>query len=86
MENSSGRARTEGMTVVARGGCSDRINRALVRNASIETFTPEVFGKKVDSENAKADRSRNQMKYRAMKAVPIEQRLVAKRSHILGRG
>lgn len=89
LENSSGCARTEGMSAVTRSGGSDRITRALVRNAAaagVETSMPDVAGKKIDSEKAKADRSRTQLQYRAMKAVPIEQRLVAKRSHIHGWG
>jgi SET domain-containing protein len=74
------------MTAVTRSGGSDRITRALVRNAENETPGADVAGKKTDSEKAKADRSRMQQKYREMKAVPLEQRLVAKRSHIHGWG
>eukprot|EP00980_Cylindrotheca_fusiformis_P028446 scaffold22599_cov139-Cylindrotheca_fusiformis.AAC.37 len=87
LENSSGCARTEGMTAVARSGGSDRITRALVRKADADAIGSEVAGgKKQDTEKAKADRSRMALKYRQMKAVPIEQRLVAKRSHIHGWG
>lgn len=87
LENSSGCARTEGVTAVARSGGSDRITRALVRSAAIDNASNEASGKnKVDSEKAKADRNRNQVKYREMKGVPIEHRLVAKRSHIHGWG
>jgi SET domain-containing protein len=86
LENSSGCARTEGMTAVTRSGGSDRITRALVRNAENETTGADFAGKKPESEKAKADRSRMQQKYREMKAVPLEQRLVAKRSHIHGWG
>jgi len=86
LENSSGCARTEGVNAVTRSGGSDRITRALVRSADTEAAATDVPGKKVDSEKAKADRNRNQAKYREMKAVPIEQRLCAKRSHIHGWG
>lgn len=87
LENSSGCARTEGMTAFARSGGSDRITRALVRKADADTGGSELSGgKKQDTEKAKADRSRTALKYRQMKAVPIEQRLVAKRSHIHGWG
>jgi len=87
LENSSGCARTEGITAVTRSGGSDRITRALVRNADNDGNEADVRGgKKQDSEKAKADRSRVALKYRQMKAIPIEQRLVAKRSHIHGWG
>jgi hypothetical protein len=87
LENSSGCARTEGMTAVARSGGSDRITRALVRNVDADIGGSELSGgKKQDTEKAKADRSRTALQYRQMKAVPIEQRLVAKRSHIHGWG
>lgn len=87
LENSSGCARTEGVTAVARSGGSDRITRALVRSAAVDNASSEISGKnKVESEKAKADRNRTQVKYREMKAIPIEQRLVAKRSHIHGWG
>lgn len=88
LENTSGCARTEGVTAVARSGGSDRITRALVRNADTEIAVNEVpvGGKKQDTEKAKADRSKMQAQYREMKSVPIEQRLIAKRSHIHGWG
>lgn len=87
LENSSGCARTEGMTAVARSGGSDRITRALVRNVENDANAENMLGgKKQDSEKAKADRSRMALKYRQMKAIPIEQRLAAKRSHIHGWG
>jgi histone-lysine N-methyltransferase SETD1 len=91
LENSSGCARTEGMTAVTASGGSDRITRALVKNADNDTQNGDNNGngngkKGVDAEKAKADRSRTQAKYREMKAVAIEQRLVAKRSHIHGWG
>jgi len=72
------------MKAVTQSGGSDRITRALVRRAADEE-TPGVFKKKVDAEKDQAD-SRTQEKYREMKSVPIEQRLVAKRSHIHGWG
>jgi hypothetical protein len=87
LENSSGCARTEGMKAVTRSGGSDRITRALVRKAAdTEMIGSDAPGKNPDAEKAKADRNRTQAKYREMKAVPIEQRLVAKRSHIHGWG
>lgn len=86
LENSTGCARTEGMTAVTRSGGSDRITRALVRKAENENGSAEVLGKKGDSEKAKADRNRIQAKYKDMKIVPIDRRLVAKRSHIHGWG
>eukprot|EP00934_Nitzschia_sp_Nitz4_P006267 Nitzschia sp. Nitz4//scaffold57_size113557//55705//61502//NITZ4_003994-RA/size113557-augustus-gene-0.180-mRNA-1//-1//CDS//3329554855//6257//frame0 len=86
LENTSGCARTEGMTAVARSGGSDRITRALVRNVESDNGGGATPGKKVDTEKAQADRKRTQVHYREMKAVPIERRLVAKRSHIHGWG
>jgi F/Y-rich N-terminus/SET domain/PHD-like zinc-binding domain/F/Y rich C-terminus len=87
LENSSGCARAEGIKAVARSGGSGRITRALVRRAEEDiadasSSTAGVLTKKGD----KTDRSVNQVKYRKMKAVPLEQRLVAKRSHIHGWG
>lgn len=87
LENSSGCARTEGITAVARSGGSDRITRALVRNVDADNSGADATGaKKQDSEKAKLDRSRMALKYRQMKAIPLEQRLAAKRSHIHGWG
>lgn len=85
LENTSGCARTEGIKAVARSGGSDRITRALVRNVDNDNAAADV-GRKQDSEKAKADRSRMALKYRQLNAIPIEQRLVAKRSHIHGWG
>ena len=85
LENSSGCARTEGMTAVTRAGGSDRITRALVRSAENISEAAPVKSK-AESEQAKADRSRTQAKYKEMKATPIEERLSAKRSHIHGWG
>ena len=86
LENSSGCARTEGMTAVSRSGGSGRITRALVRKADSENAGGDTSGKKLDPEKVKADKNANQAKYRAMRALPIDQRLVAKRSHIHGWG
>ena len=92
LENASGCARTEGMSAVTRSGGSDRITRALVRNAENEdnadAGAPSGNGgaKKRDLEKVKADRSKIQRMYRGLKAVPIEQRLAPKRSHIHGWG
>jgi hypothetical protein len=83
LENATGCARTEGMTAVTRSGGSDRITRALVRKAENEDV---VGNKKLDTEKVKADRSRVQKLYREMRNVPIDQRLVPKRSHIHGWG
>lgn len=86
LENSSGCARAEGMSAVTKSGGSDRITRALVRKADNEDVADVVGTKRSDSEKIKADRSRLQRMYREMKSVPIEQRLVPKRSHIHGWG
>ena len=77
--NSTGCARTEGFKPVDTTG---RITRALVRSA-------EELGSEATSESTLtklSDRNVYQMKYRAMKAVPLDQRLVARRSHIHGYG
>lgn len=87
LENSSGCARTEGSKAVVRSGGSGRITRALVRSAEEETV--DVGGSattKKGEEKAKADRNLTQVKYRRMKAVPMDQRLAARRSHIHGWG
>lgn len=96
LENSSGCARTEGRVAVARSGGSGRITRALVR--SVEEEGPEETGasstnnirrKNTDPEKNKLDKKRHQAhqaKYSKMKAVPMEDRLVARRSHIHGWG
>jgi histone-lysine N-methyltransferase SETD1 len=81
--SNSGCARTEGIKAVVRSGGSGRITRALVRSAEDDTST--TVTKKGD-EKIVADRSLVQVKYRKMKSVPIEQRLVARRSHIHGWG
>ena len=91
LENSSGCARTEGMKAVTQSTGSGRITRALVRNVTEGDGTGSdvvggAGGRKYDSEKAKADRSVNQRKYRTMKSKPMDQRLVAKRSHIHGWG
>lgn len=85
LQNTSGCARTEGMNAVTRAGGSDRITRALVRSADILSDAAPTKTK-AESDKAKADRTRTQAKYKEMKAVPIEERLVAKRSHIHGWG
>ena len=81
--SNSGCARTEGIKAVVRSGGSGRITRALVRSA--EDDTTSTMAKKGD-EKVVADRSLVQVKYRKMKSIPIEQRLVARRSHIHGWG
>jgi hypothetical protein len=87
LENSSGCARTEGMKAVAQAGGSGRITRALVRIAEQED-APAVgrSGTDADEKKAKADRDSNAQKYKAMKAVPLDERLAARRSHIHGWG
>ena len=86
LENLSGCARTEGIKAVARSGGSGRITRALVRSAEEIDATASSTMTKKEEEKAKADRNLNQIKYRRMKAIPMEQRLVARRSHIHGWG
>lgn len=81
--SNTGCARTEGMKAVVRSGGSGRITRALVRSAA-EDDTITVTTKKDDK--LVSDRSSVQLKYRRMKSIPIEQRLVARRSHIHGWG
>mmetsp|Transcript_4693 Transcript_4693/g.10574 ORF Transcript_4693/g.10574 Transcript_4693/m.10574 type:complete len:1816 (+) Transcript_4693:173-5620(+) len=82
LENSSGCARTEGIKAVTRSGGSGRITRALVRSAD-ELVGDTNTGSSVTK---LSDRNIYQAKYREMKAVPMEQRLVARRSHIHGWG
>ena len=91
LENSSGSARTEGMTAVAKSGGSGRITRALVRRADEDggdgggrAGTSKDRGGR-DPKEAKAETA-VQEKYKEMKSVPLEDRLVAKRSHIHGWG
>ena len=86
LENSSGCARTEGIKAVARSGGTGRITRALVRSAEEDTLDVSSHTTKTGEDKARADRHLIQIKYRRMKAVPIEQRLVARRSHIHGWG
>lgn len=84
-QNSSGCARTEGIKAVMTSGGSGRITRALVRSA--EDDSADIGpGTKKETEVAKQERNLVQMKYRRMNAIPIEQRLVARRSHIHGWG
>lgn len=87
LENSSGCARAEGMKAVAQSGGSGRITRALVRSAE-QDDAPAAgrSGTDADEKKAKADRDSNEQKYKAMKAVPLEERLAARRSHIHGWG
>lgn len=85
LENSSGSARTEGMKAVTQSGGSGRITRALVRSAE-EEAPLDASGRRAGQEESKSDRDSNQLKYREMKLVPMEQRLVARRSHIHGWG
>lgn len=88
LENSSGCARTEGIKAVARSGGSGRITRALVRSAEEESgdVASNAAITKKGEEKATADRNLTQAKYHRMKSVPIDQRLIARRSHIHGWG
>jgi histone-lysine N-methyltransferase SETD1 len=86
LENPSGSARTEGMTAVARSGGSNRITRVLVRCAEEAVLGTDGTGKRADPEKAKVDRNIIQQKYRQLKAIPMEQTLVVRRSHIHGWG
>lgn len=85
-QNSTGCARTEGIKAVVKSGGSGRITRALVRSAEDDTGDTGPSAAKKGEEKAVADKNLVQVKYRQMKAVPIEQRLVARRSHIHGWG
>jgi SET domain len=84
LENATGCARTEGIQAVVSSGGSGRITRALVRSAE-EVGVAQPTSRKGE-DKAKSDRSLMQAKYKAMKATPIEHRLVARRSHIHGWG
>ena len=86
LENSSGSARSEGMKAMARSGGSGRITRALVRSVREDDRSTPGRQSDVDERQAKADRESNQVKYAALKAVPLTQRLMARRSHIHGWG
>jgi SET domain len=89
LQNRSGCARTEGVKAVARSGGSGRITRALVRSAEEEVISNAGTnsGKaKKGEEKAKVDKNLTQVKYHQMKSIPIDQRLVARRSHIHGWG
>lgn len=85
LQNSTGCARTEGIKAVVKSGGSGRITRALVRSAEDYADAAVATNKKTE-EKAKADRNIVQVKYRRMKSIPMEQRLVARRSHIHGWG
>jgi hypothetical protein len=85
LENTSGCARTEGIKAVAQSGGSGRITRALVRSAEEDVASTAATAKKGD-EKGTADRNLLQVKYRRMKSVPVEDSLVARRSHIHGWG
>lgn len=85
-QNSTGCARTEGVKAVVKSGGSGRITRALVRSAEDETGDSGPSAAKKGEEKAMADKNLVQVRYRQMKAVPMEQRLVARRSHIHGWG
>jgi hypothetical protein len=84
LQNSSGCARAEGMNAVHKSVGSGRITRALVRRAEDDTTIPEsssgAFGV-----TAPPNDDYNK-KYQELKAVPFEEKLVAKRSHIHGWG
>ena len=84
LENRSGCARTEGIKAFTRSGGSGRITRALVRSAE-EVSTDTNAGSTVTNISDKS-KGVYQAKYKKMKSVPIEQRLVARRSHIHGWG
>ncbi|GKY95140.1 hypothetical protein MPSEU_000477800 [Mayamaea pseudoterrestris] len=85
LENASGCARTEGMQAVKSSGGSGRITRALVRNADDDTESGSLANNG-DEAKARIDRNLINARYRRMITIPIEQRLVARRSHIHGWG
>ena len=89
LQNTSGCARTEGMKAVVKSGGSGRITRALVRFAEDDdtsTSTIAASTTKKAEDKAKADRNVVQVQYKAMKEIPMSQRLAARRSHIHGWG
>ena len=83
LQNPAGCARAEGMSAVHKSIGSGRITRALVRIADADTAVPEIssgsttVGLPTDDYNKK---------YQDLKAVPFDQKLIAKRSHIHGWG
>jgi SET domain len=86
LQNTSGCARCEGVKAVVKSGGSGRITRALVRSVvEVDDGTQPSLTKKSE-EKEKAERNLVQVKYRAMKSIPMEQRLAARRSHIHGWG
>lgn len=86
LQNTSGCARCEGIKAVVKSGGSGRITRALVRSVEEEDEGTQPSLTKKAEEKAKAERNLVQVKYRAMKNIPIEQRLAPRRSHIHGWG
>ena len=89
LENISGCARTEGSSAVTKSSGSGRITRALVRKAEEDVsckIVPEDKVSDIAGNISKREFDSNQAKYSTMKSVPLDQRLVAKRSHIHGWG
>jgi SET domain len=85
LQNMTGCARCEGVKAVVKSGGSGRITRALVRSVAEDDDGTQLLLKKSE-EKEKAERNLVQVKYRAMKSIPMEQRLAARRSHIHGWG
>ncbi len=89
LENSSGCARTEGMSAVDKSTSSGRITRALVGKGDQDQSSPtksKANVREVLNDSSKQNFESNQAKYKEMKKYPMEQRLAAKRSHIHGWG
>ena len=90
LQNTSGCARTEGMLAVDKSVGSGRITRALVKSTEVEVLSSSNSNKSGDIRviptESKNEIDSNQAKYKEMKSVPVDYRLVSKRSHIHGWG
>lgn len=87
LKNTTGCARTEGTSAIARSGGSGRITRALVRSVEedvLEGSNTNNYSK--NDEKTAAESLHVQSKYRVMKSIDIDTRLAARRSHIHGWG
>ncbi len=86
LSNSTGCARTEGFGAVRKSGGSGRITRALVRKTGAATEDNYRQSKKTDLDKQDLDSITYQEKYKDLKSIPMDERLIAKRSHIHGWG
>lgn len=86
MDNVSGCARTEGFSAVRKSGGSGRITRALVKNSDAYKDIQSKLSRKREEEKIELESSSFQTKYKELKSIPMDERLIAKRSHIHGWG